>query len=129
MDGRDLGARLSSKDKGLRARVLGTVRQHVGGGHVNAHAEDLRCLTTESDEVEQGPLGIKLNEQVDVAVRPLVVTGNRSEYSNVVRTVAFRRCKERLATLSNALSRRGSGIHADECGKSVHTRQNLRQNP
>lgn len=78
----------------------------------------MECLF-EVDEVEQGTVGLELDEEVDVAVVVGFATSDRSEYRDRAPTVLADESKDLVAPLSEQRGQR-TRVGAGHVVKSTH---------
>jgi hypothetical protein len=97
-----LGSQGQGVSEGFGADV---VLEHVGGRHVNGEVEDFCRLAPKSSEVEQGPLGLQLDEQVDVALGATFSPGDGAEDAQLADAVPTRCLEEGTAMPAQLLGR------------------------
>ena len=86
-------------------------REKVANG-----SSQLRNILLEGDHVEQRRRGLHVDENVDVAIGPVVATRARTEYADVARAVTRRNIESFTAETPDGLERHGLN---DNCRDSL----------
>src|SRR5207302_8043321 len=90
-----------SERSGLRADVGSeATRQPTGRHDVDLPAKQLRDLLEEAAQRQDGPAGLYVHEEVDVAVRSRVTAGPRPEHPYVVNPIAARDAEDVVTALA-----------------------------
>lgn len=88
-----------------------------GRQDVHLAVEQFLEVLTEGDEIQQGALWVHVDQQVDIAVRPILAAGNRTKETQVARTVC---CCEPDDLVPLALQIHGTSFYRG--GRARHTR-------
>lgn len=61
--------------------------ERFGFNDINMAVEQFFEVEFEAADVQKAPLGLELNEKIDVAVRRCIATGKRTEHTDIARAV------------------------------------------